>query len=354
MGPRETDSRRNTFRGSQALERRRTYDCRIDPKIRVESRSKSGPARIRERTSRSGTIQSTPRTTQSGISADLQEAVNSLGLQSKPDSPSNESVVPFSRGRTISRTPSRTPSQQKALKKFTREINLYLQACRSLPKGTLLATPSITTISAHTIDELKPYQAQFQSAGLAVTSDQQRRSSKLPVEQSPPTPPPKDEKCSTPSLSDDKMALQKEKRREPSYASGSTGTTVLGWTPPHEKSSPLPKTARQPSSESDHTVIGFTPPHERAVPPTRPPPSPPKPPTKKSLPWLRNPEVSPLSVSPTKNMSAAPSADRPEPSTPLEGWFSTSGSPKKDKTTEKLGKSDPIVPRESNVNTRIA
>ena len=342
MGPLETVSRRNTFRGSQALERQRTYDCRIDPKNRIESRSKSSPARVRESTSGASAIQSPANKKQSRASAELWEAVYSLGLHTKPEGAntlSNRTIVSSSRSTIVSDTSSRTPSQRKALKKFTREIELYLQACRSLPKGTFIATP--TTLSARTIDEFRPYQAQFQSAGLAVTSDQQRRLSRFEAEQSPPPTPPKD----------DKMVLrkgkEKEKRREPSYASGSTGTTVLGWTPPHEKTSPQPKTARQPSSEIDHTIIGFTPPHERVTsPPSRPPPPAPITPSKKSLPWLRKPETSPESVSPINKMSAAPSVDKLEPPTPLEGWVATSSSPPKEKTMERIRKSGPVVPRE--------
>ncbi|KAE9381323.1 hypothetical protein N431DRAFT_457922 [Stipitochalara longipes BDJ] len=348
FGPLETVSRRNTFHGAQPLESRRTYDYRIDPTNRPDIGSKSGPAQVRESTSGAQDIS---QKQQSRLSTELREAVNSLGLQTKAevDSPSNTNIVPSSCGTIISDTASRTPSQRKALRNFTREIDLYLQACRSLPKGTLVATPSLTTISARTIDELKPYQAQFQSAGLAVTSHQQRRLSVLEVEQSPPPTPPKDEKWSQPKLdplSDDNMVLrkekQKEKRREPSYASGSTGTTVLGWTPPHEKSSPQLKIARRPSSESG-TIIGFTPPHEKvSPPPARPPP--PAPQNKKSLPWLRKPEASPEPMSPINRISTVPNSDKPQPSTPLEVWVSTSNFPAKDNTMEKTRKSGPVVP----------
>jgi len=351
VGPLETVSRRNTSGASLTLDRKRTYDFRIDPKNQLEGRSNPGPSQIRESATGVRNVQTSAEKKQlSRASAELWEAVNSLGLQTKLEgASSNNTNVPSSPGGIISEISSRSPSQRKTLRKFTREIELYLQACRSLPKGTLVATPSLTTISARTIDELKPYQAQFQSAGLAVTSDQQRGLSKPRVEEPPPPTPPKDEKWSNlDSLSDGTMGLrkdkQKEKRRKPSYASGSTGTTVMGWTPPHEKSSPRPKTTRQPSWDSDHTIIGFTPPHEKAS--ARPPPSAPKVPSKKSLPWLRKPESSPEPVSPTNKMSAAPNVDKPQPPTPLEGWVATSDLPTKDKTVEKPRESGPVVPRE--------
>lgn len=350
VGPRERVSRRSTSRTSMTPDRRRTYDCRIDPKSRLEGRSKSGPSGIRGATRGVRTIHTLQENQNlSRVSTELWEAVNSLGLQSKPETPLNRTVVPSSRGTTISNSGSRTRSQQKGFRKFTRELELYLQACRALPKGTLVATPSLTTISAHTIDELKPYQAQFQSAGLAVTSDQQKRLSRIHTEESPPPPPPKDEQLANLELLGDgtmgffRKDKQKEKPREPSYASGSTGTTVLGWTPPHEKNSPRPKITRQPSTDSDHTIIGFTPPHEKI--PTRPPLPVPKVPSKKSLPWLRKPDSSSESVSPTNTMNSAPKTDKSQPTTPLEGWVATSDSPTKDKTVEKLKNSRPVVPR---------
>jgi len=350
IGPLETGSRQSPTCDSPTPDIRRTYDCRIDPKSRLEGRSKSGPSGIRGRTSGVRNIHTLKeKQNLSRVSTELWEAVNSLGLQSKPETPSNGTIVPSSRGTTISNSRSRTQSQRKGFKKFTRELELYLQACRSLPNGTLVATPSLTTISAHTIDELKPYQAQFQSAGLAVTSDQQKRLSRIQIEESPPPPPAKDEQwANLDLLGDGTMGIfrkdkQKEKPREPSYASGSTGTTVLGWTPPHEKNSSRPKIARQPSTDSDHTIIGFTPPHEKI--PTRPPPAVPKVPSKKSLPWLRKPDSSPESVSPTNTINAASKAGKSQPTTPLEGWVATSDSPTRDKIVEKLKNSGPVVPR---------
>jgi hypothetical protein len=182
-----------------------------------------------------------------------------------------------------------------------------------------------------------------------VTSDQQKRLSKIRIEESPPPPPAKDEQwANLDLLGDGTMGIfrkdkQKEKPREPSYASGSTGTTVLGWTPPHEKNSSRPKTARQPSTDSDHKIIGFTPPHDKI--PTRPPPAVPKVPSKKSLPWLRKPDSTPESVSPTNTMNAASKAGKSQPTTPLEGWVATSDSPTRDKIVEKLKNSGPVVPR---------
>jgi hypothetical protein len=99
------------------------------------------------------------------------------------------------------------------------------------------------------------------------------------------------------------------KGKLPSYASGSTGTTILGWTPPHEKTYARPPMAerRRSSSLTDHTTIGFTPPHEIIYAsqsrPAREAPAPPRTSTKKSLPWLRTPGTS-SEASPTKKRSA--------------------------------------------------
>jgi len=354
VGPLETVSRRYTSRGSQTLVRRRTYDSRIDPKNLVqEGRSKSSLAQAKEITPGPEALsQASPTKNQrSCVSPELLAAVNSLNLQTKPkgiDTPSNKTAVPS----ISSDNPSRTPSQRKALRKFTREIELYLQACRSLPKQTLVATPSLTTISALTIDEFKPYRAQFQSVGLAVTSNEQRGLVQLEEEPPPPPTPPKDLRWSkTNSPSDDKMGLWKDKQKEKhraSYASGSTGTTVLGFTPPHEKSYPRPRRARQPSTDSEHTIIGFTPPHEKvATPPARPPPSAPETPAKKSLPWLRKPDPSPGSISPTNKMGEASKIKKTSLSSPPENWVKTfQSSTQKDKKPDKLKKSGPVDPRE--------
>jgi len=68
---------------------------------------------------------------------------------------------------------SRSPSQRRTLKRFARELELHLKAVESLPKKSLIPSPSITTIQ--TVEALKPYHKQMLSAGLAVTSAEQRK-----------------------------------------------------------------------------------------------------------------------------------------------------------------------------------
>lgn len=175
----------------------------------------------------------------------------------------------------LSEAPSRTPSQRKALDQFTKDLASYSQKVQRSPKQPLVTSPTVTTISAHTIRELKPYQAQFKSAGLAVTSGDQRgmpKSSKIAIRA---TLPGRDDiryRQSRDSRFRSNEALHKgtksvkptKRPKEPSYASGSTGTTVIGFTPPHEKSYPRAHRPRKASSlSSDHTIVGFTPPHER-------------------------------------------------------------------------------------------
>ena len=170
-----------------------------------------------------------------------------------------------------------------------------------------------TTVSANTVLELKPYQSQFQSAGLAVTSKEQR--GELPLEEfpAPPPTPPKDEKWENMAVLSRKSRVGEDNSRKeeedktplkgpPSFASGSTGTTMIGFTPPHEKSYPRSRPERKsPSLESDNTILGFTPPHERMIDPRLPiiTSSELKPSTKRSLPWLYRVSQS-LEASPTK------------------------------------------------------
>jgi hypothetical protein len=157
-----------------------------------------------------------------------------------------------------------------------------------------VTSPSATTISAHTIAELKPFQAEFQAAGLAVTSAEQRGmpSRKLTKDRSPPPTPPKDDRWGKkkPVMKDSKPP---DNVRDHSGGSASTGTTVVGFTPPHEKYYPRPKSERiMRHSSSEVTEIGFTPPHELYTSPPKPKPAPPAAttPKKRSLPWLQKPD----------------------------------------------------------------
>lgn len=276
------------------------------------------------------------RKKQSSATPEFQEAVHTFALQSKVQGSSTQSVNSIVQ--SVFSDTSRTPSQRRALRRFTREIELYLQAARTLPKQSLVPSLTSTTISANTILEFKPYQSEFQSAGLAVTSGEQRGAIPLQEFPSPPPTPPKDEKWEKMAILSRKSKAESENKTQekgklaergpPSFASGSTGTTVIGFTPPHEKSYPRPKEDRKPPSlASDHTVLGFTPPHEKMIDPSPPPTTSLEPrtsSTRTSLPWLRRPEQSP-EASPTKKMSIASveKYQQPRASTPLHGWVST-------------------------------
>jgi len=337
--------------------RNRAYDTRIDPNTRAETRTRSAITQIKPVVCEGESFKSSQtKGQQSSTSPESLEAVNFLALKSRnhgSDSPSVKSLI-----ESMLSGSSRTPSQRKALRRFTREIELYLQAARALPRHSLVPSITATTISANTVLELRPYQSQFQSAGLAVTSKEQR--GELPALDSPmpPPTPPKDKKwekmaiLSRKSRVDEGNSKKEEKgktplKRPPSFASGSTGTTVIGFTPPHEKSYPRSKVERkQPSLESDHTVLGFTPPHERMIDPHPPviTSSDLRPSTKRSLPWLRRPSQSP-EASPTKKMSVAPveRSLQPRSSTPLQGWVPTfDSSPKPPAENER----DPQTPEE--------
>jgi len=271
----------------------RTYDTRIDPKSQTGTQKKSKPGQpksfVTTRRSTKSRASSTKRPSNFEDPA-FWQAVNSLALQvnnAASVDPSIRSIV-----RSLgSDTASRSPSQKRAIRQFTREISLYLQAAHSLPKQSLVASPSATTISAHTITELKPFQAEFQAAGLAVTSAEQRGmpSRKLIKDRSPPPTPPKDDKWAKRRTSV-KESKPVDNLRDHSGGSASTGSTVIGFTPPHEKShspSKSKRTVRRSSSEV--TEIGFTPHHELYASPPKPKPTPPAPtsPRKRSLPWLQ-------------------------------------------------------------------
>jgi len=172
--PFATVSKRSTC---QNQGRTRSYDPRIDPgQIGKENRSKgnsSQPDQVtRRRTGVSRTSEEKIREKNLGNPA-LWTAVNQIVLQPKKQGANTQSIKSLIQTIT-SDASSRTPSQKKTLQKFTKELEAYLQAARNLPKQSSATSLATTTISAHTITELKPFQAEFQSAGLAVTSSEQR------------------------------------------------------------------------------------------------------------------------------------------------------------------------------------
>ncbi|KAK7969019.1 hypothetical protein PG988_008092 [Apiospora saccharicola] len=77
--------------------------------------------------------------------------------------------------------PSRTSSQRKALRHFTKELEKYAKAAGAAGKLPVITpTESDSKPSIHTVKPLLPYRSEFQAAGLAVTSEEQK--GKLPTE----------------------------------------------------------------------------------------------------------------------------------------------------------------------------
>lgn len=195
----------------------------------------------------------------------------------------------------ISNAPSQTPSQSKALRQFKKGLELYVQATASLPKRSLIPSSSVTTVSANTVKELKPYQAELKAAGLAVTSDEQLRKSIFVTKRRIPTPPttppitpPKDEKW---LFKETPGRTSKEPRvpnREPHNSEiSSSRMTAMDWTPPHQTANQQQSLDNTPyTMSSDYTVMELIPLHEEPAqaklsPPTYTTAS------KRSLPWLR-------------------------------------------------------------------
>ncbi|KAK3341108.1 hypothetical protein B0T25DRAFT_330761 [Lasiosphaeria hispida] len=86
-------------------------------------------------------------------------------------------VFPYPTPGTTANITTRTPSQQKKLANFTRELEEFAVstgAVGKLPVTTPTPTPTETHISVHTVQELLPYRHEFQAAGLAVTSVDQK------------------------------------------------------------------------------------------------------------------------------------------------------------------------------------
>ncbi|KAI9053259.1 hypothetical protein LZ554_002226 [Drepanopeziza brunnea f. sp. 'monogermtubi'] len=331
-----------------------------------ERRISSARPQFKQNTLRKATSQvASGRKTKGVGSPEFWEAVQDYSRNSKAHGRSSASLKSIVET-LVSESASRSPSQKRALARFTKgiELYLYLHAAKLPSRESLVSSPSSTSISAHTIQELKPYISEFRAAGLSVTSAEQKGMAKLPKDLTPPPIPSKDEKFEKKRSSPAKNSYEAKvtqantqsasRNKHASYASQSTGSTVLGWTPPHERSYGRPRAkAKSPSeTSSDHTIIGFTPPHElytssQRQAPVRPPPSPPQPTTKKSLPWLSRPESSPERSPTQKRSVVSTKVEERKLSTPLTGWvesFDIAESPDKRKKDVPTGKNQPTVP----------
>ncbi|TGO31126.1 hypothetical protein BPAE_0001g00200 [Botrytis paeoniae] len=224
---------------------------------------------------------------------------------------------------------SRSPSQRRALKRFTRDLKLYLQIAKQVPKQTPISSAPSTSFSTQTIQtiqEFKPYHAEFQAAGLAVTSSEQRNQSiqgvqayrrrKTVPEVQPLLSGHRSTVLADVEIERESPLLDIEEPLQnslPENEMGIKGSNVLT-----KKSIPdRAKTKKESSIASEETVIECTPAFERTDPANQvesqpccdlAPPrasSPAKsyrpdsaispqhgtPPAKKSLPWLRKPPI---------------------------------------------------------------
>ncbi|KAH9998882.1 hypothetical protein F4779DRAFT_605652 [Xylariaceae sp. FL0662B] len=74
-----------------------------------------------------------------------------------------------------SEIPSRTSSRRRTLNHFTRELEKYASVAGAVGKAPVITpTVSDSKVSYHTVEALLPYRKELQSAGLAVTSEEQR------------------------------------------------------------------------------------------------------------------------------------------------------------------------------------
>jgi hypothetical protein len=87
--------------------------------------------------------------------------------------------------------PQRSPSRQKALAKFSRDLERHLIAQEAIRKASLASTTTTSCTTANTIVEFLPYIDEFRANGLAITSSEQRYLSTMKDRSLPPPPTPR-------------------------------------------------------------------------------------------------------------------------------------------------------------------
>lgn len=229
---------------------------------------------------------------------------------------------------------SRSPSQRRALKHFTRELDLYLQiakqAATQTPISSVLST-SFSSQTIQTIQEFKPYHAEFQAAGLAVTSAEQRNQSSLDfklserrntVPEAQPLPydfrsagllaESERQRRRTLSdieepqaiLSDENMGIKGSNLliKKPvsdsvkpvtalSTMSIASEETVIEWTPANERDNPTNRLESPPCCDLAPPIMQASSPAKVHPPDSVASPQHAASPAKKSLPWLRKPQI---------------------------------------------------------------
>jgi len=155
---------------SPVLGKSRTYDPRLSVRS-VRRRTKSTSSKRNAiYQPKSIIIKSKPAATDNEqISTDL--PTQQANRSSASSIPTGVSPQPGKR----SGLPSRTPTQLLALKKFSQGLKRHLIAQEAVRKACLSSSLSSSTFSADTVVEFVPYIGEFQAAGLAVTSTEQRR-----------------------------------------------------------------------------------------------------------------------------------------------------------------------------------
>ncbi|KAI9650119.1 hypothetical protein NHQ30_000132 [Ciborinia camelliae] len=251
--------------------------------------------------------------------------------QGKSFSSSVHSIV-----QSIASNPSsRSPSQRRALKRFTRELELYLRIAKQAPKQTPISSASLTSFSTQTIQtiqELTPYHAEFQAAGLAVTSAEQRNQSILDIQsyerrntipevqalpyelrsagllaeseiqrrrslsdvEEPPQVILFDEEM---GIKGSNVLIKKsapdlvKPERELSAMSIASEETVIEWTPAYEREDPTNRLQSPPCCDLAPPIMRASSPAKTYRPDSVDSPKRATSPAKKSLPWLRKPQI---------------------------------------------------------------
>jgi len=230
-------------------------------------------------------------------------------------SPSIQSLIES----VISEAPSRTPSEKRTLNRFTKDLRSYIQVQRSMPPKIVPSRPlsrasATTEVTVKTVQALKPFHEEFKSAGLAVTRSEQRMKGWMEAGRNKPALP---IKRSVEELNGvvTKSKIDKDERIQPWITHNLENGESIQMLDLHSGNADIeieipPRNPSRPNAGNIETKKHVEDQRSQAMPITptaavaHGPTIPPRPTTRKTLAWIRRPDIGNRASSVLKSKSS--------------------------------------------------